>query len=229
MSDDPFSTFDAAYVLGALSPEDRHAYEQHLKTCAECAESMVELAGMPGLLSRVPVAQVVSRDVESPPASLLPSLMTEVARERRRRRRLTFTYGAGALAAAACLIVLAVFGVTTLTGRGGAAGPQFVAMSALTSSPLHVEAAFVPASWGTKIELRCTYPSHGKYAGDSYALVVIDKQGREQQAGTWWAGPGTDTTVTGSTDVPRAQIASIEVRRLDGGAILQLDPGAPTA
>jgi hypothetical protein len=133
------------------------------------------------------------------------------------------------LAAAACLIVLAVFGVTTLTGRDGPAAPQFVSMSALVKSPLHVDAAFVSTSWGTRIDLRCTYPAHGKYAGDSYALVVIDKQGREQQAGTWWAGPGTDATVTGSTDVPRAQIASIEVRRLDGGAILQLDPAAPAA
>ena len=27
---DPFVTYDAAYVLGALSPEDRQEFEEHL-------------------------------------------------------------------------------------------------------------------------------------------------------------------------------------------------------
>lgn len=31
MSEDPFATFDAAYVLGALSPEDRQRFEEHLR------------------------------------------------------------------------------------------------------------------------------------------------------------------------------------------------------
>ncbi|RDV46603.1 hypothetical protein DOE76_00675 [Leifsonia sp. ku-ls] len=49
-----FSTWDAAYVLGALSPAERRAYEAHLRECARCAEALTELAGLPGILSRVP-------------------------------------------------------------------------------------------------------------------------------------------------------------------------------
>ena len=46
---------DGAYVLGALSPEDRVAFERHLPGCRECQRSVRELAGLPGLLARVPV------------------------------------------------------------------------------------------------------------------------------------------------------------------------------
>ena len=44
---DPYREWDAAYVLGALSPRDRRAFEQHLATCAACREAVAELAGMP--------------------------------------------------------------------------------------------------------------------------------------------------------------------------------------
>lgn len=47
---DPFREWDAAYVLGALGPRDRRAFEAHLATCEACRGSVTELAGMPGLL-----------------------------------------------------------------------------------------------------------------------------------------------------------------------------------
>lgn len=47
---DPFTSYDAAYVLGALSPQDRSDYEAHLPECERCARAVRELAGMPGLL-----------------------------------------------------------------------------------------------------------------------------------------------------------------------------------
>ena len=31
---DPYATYDAAYVLGALSPQDRAAHEAHAGRCA---------------------------------------------------------------------------------------------------------------------------------------------------------------------------------------------------
>jgi hypothetical protein len=33
---DPFEHDDAAYVLGALSPAERAAFEEHLQSCADC-------------------------------------------------------------------------------------------------------------------------------------------------------------------------------------------------
>lgn len=44
---------DGAYVLGALSPAERAAYEQHLATCSFCREAVADLSTMPDLLSRL--------------------------------------------------------------------------------------------------------------------------------------------------------------------------------
>jgi len=52
VTDDPkdFSDWDAAYILGALSPEDRRAYEKHLAETPASAAELSELAGLPGVL-----------------------------------------------------------------------------------------------------------------------------------------------------------------------------------
>ncbi|HZJ39795.1 MAG TPA: zf-HC2 domain-containing protein, partial [Demequina sp.] len=50
MSDDreTFAQWDASYVLGALTPGDRRAYEAHLEQCERCRASVAELASIPG-------------------------------------------------------------------------------------------------------------------------------------------------------------------------------------
>ena len=42
-----------AYVLGALSPEERRHFEEHLDGCALCAAELAEFADIPALLDRV--------------------------------------------------------------------------------------------------------------------------------------------------------------------------------
>lgn len=41
------------YVLGAIGAADRSAVRAHLACCADCRDALAELAGLPGLLSRV--------------------------------------------------------------------------------------------------------------------------------------------------------------------------------
>ena len=41
------------YVLGALSPIERHAFEQHLSQCHPCRDDLASVAGLPGLLARL--------------------------------------------------------------------------------------------------------------------------------------------------------------------------------
>ena len=48
-----YAAWDAAYVLGALSPSDRRAYEGHLEQCGLCRAAISEIAPTLGLLSRV--------------------------------------------------------------------------------------------------------------------------------------------------------------------------------
>jgi len=51
-----------AYVLGALAPADRSAYERHLANCARCREEVAQLAGLPGLLGRLDVKDAMRLD-----------------------------------------------------------------------------------------------------------------------------------------------------------------------
>ncbi|WP_026075456.1 zf-HC2 domain-containing protein, partial [Cellulomonas massiliensis] len=50
---DPYREWDAAYVLGALDPDERRAFEQHLQGCPACTAAVAELAGLPGMLRAV--------------------------------------------------------------------------------------------------------------------------------------------------------------------------------
>ena len=82
-----FVDSDAAYVLGALSPAERLAYERHLDTCADCTRSVRQLAGLPGLLARVdPAVLEEPGDTVPVPDAVLTNLVGEVRRSQRRRR-----------------------------------------------------------------------------------------------------------------------------------------------
>ena len=51
MTDDDVADWDAAYILGALSREDRHIYEAFLAANPERVAALDELAGLPARLS----------------------------------------------------------------------------------------------------------------------------------------------------------------------------------
>ena len=78
MSTDEFAMYDAAYVLGALSPVERREFEDHLKVCAACASSVGELAGLPGLMSTVSI-EGLAAEVEAQPQTQLPAVARGVA------------------------------------------------------------------------------------------------------------------------------------------------------
>ncbi|GAB3161107.1 zf-HC2 domain-containing protein [Myceligenerans halotolerans] len=153
---DRYAEWDAAYVLGALGPSDRHAYEQHLTGCEACRAAVAELAGMPGLLSTVsptlaealvadasdtteqsdgvPTAAAGhDSDTDLAPVVPLASLAHAARRSRRRRRTL------GAVAASALVLagavggsVLADLGPLGSPGGTGTAGPSVTTADART-------------------------------------------------------------------------------------------------
>ena len=108
LDDDRYETWDAAYILGSLSSNERLEYEAHLATCARCRAAVAELSGIPALLARVDPADVQALDEtqpEPPPLNpeVLDSLLAKVA-WRRRRTRLVSSI---ALAAAAAVLAVA--------------------------------------------------------------------------------------------------------------------------
>jgi hypothetical protein len=105
-----------AYLLGALTELEQHAFERHLAGCTECQEELERLR---------PAADALPGSVEQlqPPASLKASLMEVVEREAQverqpapsRRPRRLFLRPA---LVAACLLIALAIGVT-LTQLGG--------------------------------------------------------------------------------------------------------------
>ncbi|MGO7984236.1 hypothetical protein ACC691_41125, partial [Rhizobium johnstonii] len=43
--------------MGALAPAERREHERHLAECPRCSASVAELAGLPGVLARIPAAE----------------------------------------------------------------------------------------------------------------------------------------------------------------------------
>lgn len=232
MTTDEFVLYDAPYVLGALSPADRREFEDHLKVCDACAGAVAELAGLPGLMSRVSIDQLTAA-AEPVPQMLLPSLARAVRRERRTRRLLVGAAGA----AAACLIGVGAVAITgpdsptrepatssATSSASPVSGTANLVMTAVVPSPVTATARLVDVAWGTRIDLTCTYRSGGPYptSGTPYAMVVIDRSGAAQQVATWNALPNRELTVTGASSRLRRDITAVEIRTLTGQTILRL-------
>ncbi|MBN9169085.1 MAG: zf-HC2 domain-containing protein, partial [Microbacterium sp.] len=85
-----YADWDAAYVLGALSADDRREFEAHLEACPDCRRAVAELAPTVALLSRVAVGTVEAMseedDLAGEAAARAQLLSLDRARSRRRRR-----------------------------------------------------------------------------------------------------------------------------------------------
>ena len=226
MTPDPFATSAGAYVLGALSAEERHAFELHLRECAECRAEVHDLAGLPGLLSRVPLRDVLAEEPSQPPDTLLPALLTRVRRKRRTWRGVLLS---GSLALAACIIaVLAVI----LVPRGGSGGPvptgtarpAAIAMTKVTPSPITATARVSDAQGGSKIDLSCIYraTAHNGWTSEpAYTLAVLDKYGHTHRVATWRIASG-ETSLSSVLSVEKDDIAVIQIRDAHGKVLLRL-------
>ena len=229
---------DAAYVVGALSPADRAAYEEHLRGCEQCRESVSRLAGLPGLLA-LTTADYIEQAGPPVPETLLPGLLARVAAARRHRRWVM----AGVLAAAVAVVV-ALTGTlilrTPTDTAGSAAGgtasttssapsttsqPAFLQpMTQVLAGPMSASLELVDKRWGTAITVVCKYDEQIDRSV-AYDLTVIDTDGHLNSAGSWSSVPGASAArVETATAVPRDRIASFEVRLPDGRAILRSGP-----
>ena len=214
---DPFVHFDAAYALGALSDDDRDAFELHMAGCAECRSRVAEIADLPDLLAGLPASAYAAAEAATgaPPDTLLPSLLRQVRREQRRRRLVVTGLGG---AVAACLVALAVL----VWPSAPPARPAPREMTALAASPVHATAALVKRGWGTEIDLVCRYDT--VYSPPAaYSLVVVDEHGTHHAAGSWTLRGSKQITFTGGTSVPLTDIASVQITLADH-PILALTP-----
>jgi hypothetical protein len=222
----PYELWDGAYVLGSLSPAERREFEAHLDGCEHCSRAVRDLAGLPGLLSRIGPEVLDEHQPEPIPETLLPRLSRAVRREQQRRTWLT----AGIAAAAA--VAVTVGGVLafdnpgstpTASHRPAVVQPVGRIMTSVSADPMVARVALTSVPWGTKVDLSCSYPrgTHA-YEGGGYALVVHTHDGKAQRVATWNGLPGHTMRVTAATSVWKTDISSVEVTTLDGSPVAKL-------
>ncbi len=171
------------YLLGAIEPAQRALVDRHLAACPRCREVLAGLAGLPGLLRRVPAGEAMQLELEDAghlaPGPPLSALLGRVAGIRRRRWRLT---------AAAALIAgfAAASGLQLLhpPARPLAAAVPRWAVTAAGANPVTGAWAvirYTARPWGTELEVRVT----GIAAGTRCQLLVTSMRGQDVAAGGW--------------------------------------------
>lgn len=247
---DPYRAYDAAYVLGALTPQDRADYEAHLAGCDRCAQAVRELAGLPGLLAQLPPGHPGAADAPppapgappapsdgpspspappepspppSPPATLLPALLGRVAAERRRRRRRT----ASAMAALALAAVLAVLALLVLPGdpdRPAAPAATPMTMTALVDYPVRATVSLRERDGLTEVGMDCRYGGSeppGDGTGVTYVLVAVTREGDTEELASWLTVPDHEVSLSVTTPLRRADIDVLEIRTPQGYPVLR--------
>jgi hypothetical protein len=210
-------TLLGVYVLGAIEPAERALLDAHLGGCRGCRDELAGLAGLPSLLGRVTEAQLA--EIGAAPAEVLDSMLTRAARENRTRRRRGRVWLAVAAAAAIAMAGGGVIGGMRIGESRPAATtapPAAVAGRMLThTDPVTGVNALInvePHGWGTGFRVQLT----GAPIGAKCKLVAIDRQGKRDIAGTWRVTYGGNVEFWGSSMIPSYQIASLEVRTLEG-------------
>lgn len=232
--EDRYATWDAAYVLGALSASDRREFEAHLATCPACRDGVAVISGMPALLSQLQSDDVASISAADPATAmpevspeLLPTLLAAVRWRRRRSRVTAWAAGAAAAAVASIGVAVGVSGVSptappspdrpqAAASTGSAALPMTqVGTTALTST-----VSVSSQDWGTLIDLNCVCLAPPDAHHDTLAMVVVGHDGSRTRLATWVAEPGRTATPAGSIAMPTDHIRAVQVVSADNDQVL---------
>jgi hypothetical protein len=215
--DDDLAEWDAAYVLGALSLEDRRTYENYLAANPARAAELTELAGMPGILNALSRDEAVGlTDLAGAPRAEerpdnVASLAQAAAKRQQRSRR---TWLATAVAIAAALAITG--GVVGATVFPRSPAPvQTVAMQAMQPTPrggLTAELAVTEKKWGTELNWACQYTKDWSRNVGSYDIVVTTHDGVQSAVGSWKPAGDEATGLSAATSIPTAQIRTVDIR-----------------
>jgi hypothetical protein len=215
-SDDDLAEWDAAYVLGALSLEDRRTYESYLAANPARAAELTEFAGMPGILNALSRDEAVALTdlAGAPPAEQRPdniaSLAQAAAKRQQRTRR---SWLAAAVASAAALLIAG--GIVGATVFPDYAPTQTVAMQAMQPTPrggLTAELAVTEKKWGTELNWACQYTQDWSRNVGSYDIVVTTNDGAQHAVGSWKPAGDEATGLSAATSIPTSKIKAVDIR-----------------
>lgn len=212
---DRYRDWGAAYVLGALEPAERAAFERHLDACTRCQADVRSFAPLPGLLSTVSAEDVealASRDADEAATARVTRVASDRARAegaalRRSLRR--WRMAAAGTAAAAAIALAAV----VLPGSPDVA-TQDLAISAAEATTGRL--AVSERGWGTHVEVEL----EGLPARDAYLLRAIATDGTVQTAATWGPTPSGRARLVGATAIQLEDLERLEVTSEDATEVL---------
>jgi hypothetical protein len=228
VDDDRYVTWDAAYVLGSLSSDERREFEAHTQTCPRCRAAVAELSGIPALLAKLESDDVAAFDDgqqdEPPPPQVLDSLLDDVRSRRRRSRWVT----AAALAAAAALLVVgAVLAVRPETlglqsGTQQEAAAPALEMTKVSETPINATVSMTGYGWGTRIDMACTYGDWGQRDAppQNLGMVIVGRDGSHSQVATWLGLSGATALPSANTPIPMEEIAAVQLVSPESGEVL---------
>ncbi len=223
------------YVVGAIAGAERRTIDDHLASCPDCRRELAELAGLPGLLARVPVLEAEdlipsagtgSADELRIDASL-GSLLRRAADYRRHRRwpRLAAAAAAGLLAGGGA--VAAGRAMMTAPGQHPAATVQAVSTARGTNPQTRASAIvrYVAEPWGVELYIRVS----GIPAGTKCAFQVVGTDGQASAAGSWIVVSGHQNTwYSASASVRASGIGGFAVTAGATTLVRVNVPAAPT-
>lgn len=181
-----------AYVLGALDPEERRHFEEHLDRCPLCAAELAEFAALPGLLDALDLEDL--QPVAVTPSPELFDRVTAAARPQPARARRWL------VAAAAVLAVLGA-GVGVVVWATGSDSQAVTA----TAGPVRATVVATDASDGSSLDVRVA----GLQPGETCRIVAVDEDGGRHPAGEWPASAEGDGQWRGWTDVERGALREV--------------------
>ncbi len=218
-----YAMWDAAYVLGSLSANDRREFESHMADCPACRAAVADLSGVPALLSQLDRAEVAAIDEPGRAAAtpemspeLLPSLLATVRWRRRRIRVATWVASSVAAAVLGVGVLVGVHGYTSSPAPQVASQPMAQVGTSLLASTVQLSSQH----WGTSINLKCVCLAPLNAHHDTLAMVVVGRDGSQTRLATWVAQPGHTATPAGSISTPVDQIAAVQVVSADSGQVL---------
>jgi hypothetical protein len=215
--DDDLADWDAAYVLGALSLEERRKYESYLAANPDRATELTELAGMPGILKALSRDEAVALTnlAGAPPSDDRHDNMTSLAQAAaQRRQRSRRAWLAAAVASAAALLIAGgVVGATIFSQT--TAPVATVAMQEMQPTPrggLTAQLAVSEKKWGTELNWACEYTKDWSRNVKSYDIVVTTHDGVQTAVGSWKPAGDEAKGLSAATSISTSQIRAVDIR-----------------